>query len=294
MNTRSNDCGEDILDLVKWQVEFGPRFPGSPEHRLFTEALTQHLLESLNDVYTQKFHIRLAGRTVACSNLIGVLRASGKATLGPLLLGTHFDTRPIADNEEDELLRQRPIPGANDGGSGTAVLLHLLPYLSSLNITRDIHVVLFDAEDVGNIDGNQFSMGARYLAGHPLPEVPQEVIVLDMIGGAGMVPDLDLHSCRHWGSRRLTKAVFELADRHELPPFVRRKKNRYKYIISDHIPFLLRDISSCLLIDLDYPEWHTHGDLPAALSPESLASIYLLLQTICANASSYLSGLSRL
>ena len=156
LNTGSNDRGEEILALVRWQLEFGPRFPGSPGHSKFIKALTQRLRESTDHVYTQKFCIKLAGTAVACSNLIGVFKAPGRTESGPLLLGTHFDTRPLADNETDIRLRQIPIPGANDGGSGTAVLLHLLPYLSSLPLTRDVHIVLFDAEDVGNIDGNQF------------------------------------------------------------------------------------------------------------------------------------------
>jgi hypothetical protein len=48
---------------------------------------------------------------------------------------------------------------------------------------------------------------------------------------------------------------------------------KWKRIICDHYPFLRKGIAACLLIDLDYPEWHTHSDLPAAMSERSLATI---------------------
>ena len=43
-----------------------------------------------------------------------------------------------------------------------------------------------------------------------------------------------------------------------------------KYIVSDHYPFVRSGVASCILIDIDYPQWHTQDDLPGALSPESL------------------------
>jgi hypothetical protein len=48
---------------------------------------------------------------------------------------------------------------------------------------------------------------------------------------------------------------------------------KVKRVICDHYPFLWSGIASCLLIDLDYPEWHTQADLPEAMSERSLARI---------------------
>src|SRR5690606_29801050 len=45
---------------------------------------------------------------------------------GPVdLVGAHYDTRAVADEDPDHARRGRPGPGANDGGSGVAVLLEL-------------------------------------------------------------------------------------------------------------------------------------------------------------------------
>ena len=41
----------------------------------------------------------------------------------------------------------------------------------------------------------------------------------------------------------------------------------------DHAPFLRAGVPSTLLIDFDYPPWHTTRDLPAECSPASLESV---------------------
>jgi hypothetical protein len=285
--------GEAILELVRWQVNFGHRYPGSPEHQQFTQALYQYLKARVEHVYEQRFTVMLKGQEVSCVNLIAYLPAAPDTGVnlrqgtqrGPLLLGTHFDTRLIADNEPDPALRDKPILGANDGGSGTAILLHLLDLLQGYTFKRDLLFVFFDAEDIGNIDGHPFSVGARYLASHPLPAKPEEVLVLDMVGGKEMILDIDAHTYLHPKSRRFSGQVYQLAQAIGYTPLLQDKEHKIKYIICDHIPFLEKGIASCVLIDIDYLPWHTQGDLPEALSIESLAGtedlvLALLVDTV--------------
>lgn len=258
--------------LVRMQVDLGPRVPGSPAH----DALADHLRAALGlhapRWFRQEFALSFRGARLACANLVGLFPSAGRPLAGPLLLGTHYDTRPRADREPDPLLRELPIAGANDGGSGTAVLLHLLPWLASLRLTRDVLVAFLDAEDLGHIDGKPFSIGAAHLAAHPVGGVvPAEVIVLDMVGGEGMVLDLDAFSLSHPPSRGLTGVVFGLGASRGFAPFTSDKPGRLKAIESDHYPFLRRGTASCILIDIDYPQWHTQADLPGAVSPDSLA-----------------------
>lgn len=198
------------------------------------------------------------------------------------LLATHYDTRPIADRDPDERLRGRPIPGANDGGSGTAVFLHLLDWLrgAAAGLERDVTLAFVDAEDLGDIDGNPFSLGAERLAGDPPPAVgrPDEAVVLDLVGGRNLALDIDAHVLHHPPSRALAAGLFRLGASHGLAPFTRGKPGRVKYVVSDQWPFLRRGVPACLLVDLDYPEWHTHADLPGAMSGASLEAIEAALQ----------------
>ncbi len=262
-----------LMDLVRWQVGFGPRYPGAPAHAEFRKALSDLLRAYSPECVVQRFDIALKGKTCECSNIIGIFRSPNNAGKAPLLIGTHFDTRPIADNEPEESARMNPILGANDGGSGTAVLLSLLPVLAKLERERDVYAVFFDAEDVGGLDGNEFGAGAAFFCGSGLLEEPEDVIILDMIGGRNMILDIDAHIFRHPASQNLTESLFALGAGKRIPAFVNHKEHRFKFIGCDHTPFMEKGIASALLIDIDYPEWHTHADLPDAMEEASLQAI---------------------
>ncbi|NIQ56304.1 MAG: M28 family peptidase, partial [Gammaproteobacteria bacterium] len=73
----------------------------------------------------------------------------------------HWDTRPTADNEDDPELVDRPIPGANDGASGVAVLLQLADVLSRHSPPIGVDLILFDGEDWGP---GEMYLGSRYFA----------------------------------------------------------------------------------------------------------------------------------
>lgn len=266
-----------MLRLVEEQVALGPRVPGTAPHDALARILEKRLRTHTEEVTVQEFPVAFRGRTLLCRNIVGVFRAGPAAgTAAPLMIGTHYDTRVRADREPDAARRECPIPGANDGGSGTAVLLHMLPWLARragarVALASDVAVAFFDAEDLGNIDGKEFALGAAWCALHPVPRFdPEEVVVLDMVGGAGMILDIDAHILEHPASRRLTRQVFRAGLSQGGEPFVGDKPHRLKRIISDHYPFACRGTASCILIDIDYPQWHTQGDLPEALSPESL------------------------
>jgi Zn-dependent M28 family amino/carboxypeptidase len=253
------------------QTGLGPRVPGTRAHDELAARLARGLSAHAPRVERQDFEVPFRGERLCCRNLLGVFPAAGAKRGGPLLLGTHYDTRPQADRDPDPELRGTPIPGANDGGSGTAVLLHMLPWLATRRFDRDVIVAFFDAEDLGNIDGKRFSIGAARMAGQPPGDLrPEQVVVLDMVGGAGMVFDLDWFSLEHPGSRALTSELFGLGASLRRAPFAAEKPGRLKAIESDHYPFLVRRIAAAILLDIDYPQWHTQEDLPEALSAASL------------------------
>jgi Zn-dependent M28 family amino/carboxypeptidase len=263
--------GDEILRLVEEQVGLGPRVPGTAAHDQLARVLEDRLRAHAAEVIIQEFPVLFRGSELSCRNVIGVFRSAGPAAEPPLLLGTHYDTRIRADRERDTERREIPIPGANDGGSGTAVFLHLLSRLAGHERTRDIAVAFLDAEDLGNIDGKDFALGSEWLAAHPLEGfTPSEVVMLDMVGGKDMVLDIDAHILSQPGSRTLTTDVFQIGMSQGWGPFIRDKKERLKYVISDHTPFARRGTPACILMDIDYPEWHTQADLPRAMSAESL------------------------
>ncbi|MGD2217898.1 MAG: M28 family peptidase, partial [Gemmatimonadales bacterium] len=110
-------------ELVRRQVAFGPRIPGSEGHREMAAWVQGYLAERADTVIVQRFtHVTTAGDELPLVNFLARFRP--QATSSMLLLA-HWDTRPISDEARDPADRARPVPGANDGASGTAILLEL-------------------------------------------------------------------------------------------------------------------------------------------------------------------------
>ena len=153
--------------------------------------------------------------------------------------------------------------GANDGASGTALLLELSDYLITLD--KNIWLVFFDAEDQGRINDWPWSLGAEYFANNLL-EAPKAVIIVDMIG------DKDLQIYKEKNSDHgLNDEIWKKADHLGYGEiFI----NQSKYaMIDDHAPFLNKGIPSALLIDFDYPYWHTNVDTLDKVTGRSMAIV---------------------
>jgi NAD+ kinase len=87
-----------LLELVRRQVELGPRCPGAAGHRAVREWIAGRLAAAADEWACQEFQVELPWGPAECANLAGVFRARTPAAK-PLLLGTHFDTRWIGDRE---------------------------------------------------------------------------------------------------------------------------------------------------------------------------------------------------
>jgi Zn-dependent M28 family amino/carboxypeptidase len=79
------------------------------------------------------------------------------------LIAAHYDTRPWADEEDDESVWGQPVPGANDGASGVAVLLELADILAEHRPQGlGVDLVFFDGEDYGKVgDLEYYLLGSR-------------------------------------------------------------------------------------------------------------------------------------
>ena len=180
-----------------------------------------------------------------------------------IIIGTHYDTRQISDQENDPNLQVVPVPGANDGTSGTAVLMELARALRDEDI--NVWLVFFDGEDQGNINGWDWSIGSAYYA-EQLLMLPREMIVIDMIGDA----DLNIYREKQ-SDKQLTDDIWTAA---EYLGFSNQFINDEKYsMVDDHLPFIELGIPTSLLIDFDYPYWHTQSDTLDKLSIESFSAV---------------------
>jgi glutaminyl-peptide cyclotransferase len=159
--------------------------------------------------------------------------------------------------------------GANDGASGTAVLLTLAKIFKDHPPRTGIDIILFDGEDYGdhNVQDN-WLLGSKYFVAHIGNYRPQYVLLLDMIGDS----DLDIHkdfnsyTYANWLVNRIWKAAKISGAEHFYPDL---KHSVY----DDHVPFLQKGIPAAVIIDMDYKWWHTTYDVPENCSSESLGEV---------------------
>jgi hypothetical protein len=255
------DGARAYADLQK-QVAFGPRVPQTPGHAATRDWILAELKKSAGNAGRQDFTFPLGGgRNLAMSNLYARFNPDAKKQV---MLCAHWDTRPSADQEIDAAKRRKPIPGANDGASGVAVLLELARVFAAKHPTVGVQIVLFDGEDYGpGIE--QMFLGARQWAKRPPLPRPDYAILIDMIGDKDLTIPREANSERNapeindkvWGAAaQLGYLQFQSVVGQE--------------IMDDHLPLQQAGWKAIDLIDFNYGPWHTLDDTPDKCSGDSL------------------------
>jgi glutaminyl-peptide cyclotransferase len=250
------------------QVDAGPRVPNTPGHGAVREYMLRELGAVCDRVDTQDFVVDVRGTGLQMSNVIGVLGADRPKKV---LLCAHWDTRPWADQDPNPANHLTPIPGANDGASGVAILLEAARVLREAQPQVGVFVMMLDGEDYGpGIDA--MFLGSRYYARNVVPERPAWGILLDMVG------DRDLHIAREGTSEQraaeVNQRVWAAARQLDRPEFMDVVGQA---ILDDHIPMLDAGIPVIDLIDFSFGPnhrwWHTLEDTPDKCSPASLQAV---------------------
>jgi Zn-dependent M28 family amino/carboxypeptidase len=261
--------GERAHRRVVFQVEAGPRAPGTPGHARVRDWIAKELERLGAKVEKQTLIDSTFGSREELTNVIGRYRPVGADTHPPIALYAHFDSRPWADEDPDSTRHRDPVPGANDGGSGVAVLLEVAELLAQRPPPGPVDLVFLDGEDQGRPEKPEtYSRGARGYVAHPGEPRPRAGFLFDMVGDR----DLDIHPEINSTERAssLVEVVLSAARATGATHF--RPEPRY-HLVDDHIVMLDAGIPTVDIIDFDYPAWHTVHDLPDQVSAASLAEV---------------------
>lgn len=258
------------FDLLVQQVKFGPRLPDTQPSRKNQDFIAQKLTEAGAKVLRQDFTVTYRSTTYRMANIFGVMKGKSEKKV---LLCAHYDTRPVADQDPIYENRTKPIPGANDGASGVAILLEIALVLKDHQPPKTVVFAFFDGEDLGDVgDGGMF-FGSKHFAQNLTvngTDLKAEMgILLDMVG------DRDFKSSDELYSRQLAPQVvagiLQAARQLGYQKFFFQPPSLS--IMDDHLPLNSAGIPTADLIDFDYPYWHTLQDTPDKCSPDTLAVV---------------------
>lgn len=269
--------GLRALRDIERLVAIGPRPAGSPASAQARQYIVTELEKAGLRARVEPFEAQTPHGRLSMANVVGVVPGRRPEAI---LVGGHYDTKWFSDIH---------FVGANDGGSSTALLLELARALRGTTPEYSYWIAFFDGEEARETWTDRDSLyGSRRMAAElrRTGRLPRAVIVVDMIG------DRDLGIRREgfstpwltelvWGSAaRLGHQAHFLADQ--------------LTVEDDHAPFLRAGVPAVLMIDFDFPPWHTAADTLDKVSARSLQIVgEVVLDALPAVAARLAKGDSR-
>lgn len=266
--------GQKALAYAKTQLDFGPRIPGTEGHRKMGLWLDSLLRTKADTAYSQDWvHVTVDKDSLPMRNFIA--RFNPRATKRLLFLA-HWDTRPHANHDAER--PNDPVPGANDGASGVAVLLAVADVLRNKPPAVGVDLLFVDGEDYGEFDGDELDVliGAKYYAAHQAPgPMPEYAILLDMVGGANARFRKEGHSLV--AAPDVVEKVWTMAQRVGAGKYF-VDESWGGDVTDDHVPlseagFKAIDIIADFGSGSTFPYHHTTQDTFDKLSPEVLGAV---------------------
>jgi glutaminyl-peptide cyclotransferase len=266
--TASEFNADSAMSYVRQQLAFGPRVPGTPGWQKTGDWIVAKLKATADEVTEQKWtHTLAKGGSIPQRNILARFKP---ASTDRILYVAHWDTRPRADNDPDPANHDKPIPGANDGASGVALLIAIADALKEAPSNFGVDLLFVDGEDYGTFSPDvDVLIGSTYFAAHlPSPTYkPMFGVLWDMIGDADLNIEQEMYSAQNapevvqrvWGkAKELGYEKYFLPDMRSYP------------ITDDHYPLIKAGLRVIDVIDYPFDAHHTLADDIDKVSAKSL------------------------
>lgn len=278
--------------LIEKQIAFGPRVPNTKPHEDCAKWMVRYFTQYCDTVIVQEANLKAFDNTILESK--NIIASFNPASKDRIMLSAHWDTRPFADQDSKD--QDIPIAGANDGGSGVAVLMELARVMAQKKPTQGIDIFLWDAEDYGQPENSDFPemkdsycLGSQYWAKNPHQKgyTAQWGILLDMVGAVNATFMKEQQSVYYAGG--LVERVWNNAATLGYASIFQNKMG--DGIIDDHV--YINTLAHIPTIDIIHRTeltrsgfgsyWHTHNDNIQSIDKNVLKAVgETLLYTIYA------------
>ncbi len=279
--------------FVEQQVKFGPRVPNSKANKECAAWLEKTLKVYTSHVIVQPFTAKAYNGTVLnCKNIIASFNPKNSARV---LLVSHWDSRPYADNDPDTSFHRTPIDGANDGASGVGILLEIARQLMISPAAVGVDILLLDGEDYGApqdagfIGSDDWALGSQYWSRYPHVNAysARYGILLDMVGAENAVFTMEGTSMYY--APDINQRVWNMGAAIGYSDYF--STERTNAITDDHVYInQLRQVPTIDIIQHDqstqsgfYQNWHTMKDNMKGISKPTLKAVGQTILTVVRN-----------
>ncbi len=266
------------MDYLEALCKIGPRISGSDGMKKQQEMLEKHFKDRGGKITWQRFTAAQRSdprrRKVEMANLIVSWHPENERRV---ILCSHYDTRPIADQERDGRDWHKPFLSANDGGSGVALLMELANHMKDTKTNLGVDFVFFDGEEYVFERDDEYFFGSKHF-GHEYRKSRGKpyygaAILLDMVGGKKPHFPVDPYSWEH--ASTLVRTIWGIAGELKCSAF--DSESIGASMLDDHVPLNQNGIPAIDIIDSKYPHWHTLADKPENCSGESMEQVAKVL-----------------
>lgn len=286
--------GARAMKYLKQVCDIGPRISGTEGMKKQVELVQKHFTGLGAHVELQRFSARQLSRRQPVE-MVNVIARWHPERTRRLIICSHYDTRPLADQEPDHRNWQKPFISANDGGSGVAFLMEMAHHMKDLPLQVGVDFVLFDGEEYifnntpSEQGGDLYFFGSEYFASqyaigrrrNPQSPMYVEAVLLDMI--AGKQPQFRFEGHSYLQAGALVEKIWRIAAEVHAPAFIRDAGQNVR---DDHLALLdvgipAIDIVPSASVNADffmaYPHWHKLSDVPENCAPDGMEQIARVL-----------------
>lgn len=269
---------ERALKYLRQLTDIGPRISGSDAMKKQQEIIEKHFKELGATVTRQEFKAKQRSRKeeTPMTNLIIAWNPEKERRV---LISSHYDTRPIADQEPNRNNWNKPFVSANDGTSGVAFMMELGHHMKDLKSDFGIDFVLFDGEEyvfetspMGG--GDRYFFGSEHFADEYLKAKEKRKhryeagLLLDLFAGHDAKLKVELYS--YDAAPKLVEQVWGVAKNLGAKSF--RFERGYE-VQDDHLALNRVGIPTVDIIDFDYPHWHKLTDTFDKISGDQMIEV---------------------
>lgn len=278
-------CSDSAMLFIQEQCNFGPRITASEASQLCGDYIVAKFKQFGANVEEQTDFVRIYdGTKMKARNILASINPDNTDRI---LICSHWDSRPWADNDPEQENHKKPILGANDGASGVAVMLEMCRLFQQQSIDTGIDFVCFDAEDLGtpyweedrDDSENTWCLGSKMWA-----EKTKEKryharygILLDMVGGRGSTFSKEQISVQY--AEPIVEQLWQTANAIGYGYYFPASYGGF--LIDDHVNVNRIARIPCLDIVPYFeegpssfgPTWHTLSDTPENIDPNVLEAV---------------------